>query len=152
MIWAAIATAIAVALGVRGGSPESNVAMWLDEWRNHLRRYVRDDERRAAAEAILDDEFEHLEAYFLAVDVQMHALYDVHLDYAANLDDYVPYIDDMLATFGELQHQQVAAFSEMHSALRADEWSTIEEHVGKQIVRDQSKAAKRAAKAAKAQK
>jgi hypothetical protein len=139
VIWVALAAAIALALGARSGQSESILLRWLNEWRKHLRRHVEDDKRRAAAEAILDDEYEHLDGYFVTVDCQMRALYDVHRDYAANFGDYVPYIDDMLATFGELQRHQVAVFLELHSTLTADEWSAIQQRIGNELHERQAK-------------
>jgi hypothetical protein len=145
MIVAALATAIAaLALGIRGGSTESFLSRWLAEWRKYLRKYVHDDERRARAEAIVNQQFEQLDAYFVDIDVQLRALYDIHRDYDASSDDYVPYIDDMFARFGELQHEQITAFSQMHRTLTADEWNSIEARIGKRIDESQAKVAKAA--------
>jgi hypothetical protein len=140
VIWVALAAAIAIALGARGGSSESVMLTWLNEWRKHLRKHVRDDERRAVAQAIIDDEFDHLDGYFLDVGLQMRALYDVHRDYAANFDEYIPYIDDMLAMFGELQHHQIAVYRKLHSTLTDDEWDAIQREIGKTLRKRLAKA------------
>jgi hypothetical protein len=140
MIWAALVTAIAVAIAAHGGHTESVLVRWSNEWRKHLRRHVHEDERRAAAEAILEDELERLDGYFLAADTQLRAFYETHRDHAANFDDYVPYIDDMLALFGELQHHQVAAYRELHSTLTAEEWNAIQQRVGNELHERQQRA------------
>jgi hypothetical protein len=143
MILAALATAIAaLALGARGRSTESFLKAWLEEWRKYLRKYVHDEQRRARAEAIVDREYQQLDAYFVDVDVQFRALYDVHRNHDASFADYVPYIDDMVTRFGELQHEQVAAFCEMHRTLSTDEWNAIEARIGERIDKQQAKLAK----------
>jgi hypothetical protein len=146
VIWAALAAAIAIAIGARGPT-QSVVAVWLDEWRKHLRKHVHDDQRRATAEEILDAEAEHIETYFEVVEVQLHALYGVHRDYAATFEDHLPYIEDVAAQFKQLQHQQVAAFRKMHGTLAADEWAAIRAQVGEQIDKREAHEAKVAKKA-----
>jgi hypothetical protein len=70
----------------------------------------------------------------------MRALYDVQRDHAANFDDYMPYIDDMLAMFGDLQHHQIAVYRKLHSTLTADEWDAIQREIGKNLHKRLAKA------------
>jgi hypothetical protein len=135
VIWAAIASAIAVAVAASSKRSRSLLLQWLDEWRRDLRRHVDDDERRAAATAIINAEAEQLEPYFEDVDASLRAAYEVHRDYDSTLERLTPFIDEITTAFAEIQRSHVRAAFEMEATLTPDEWSSIQDEVGERLDR-----------------
>lgn len=153
MIWAAIASAIAIAVAAGGGGQVKSVlSAWLEQWRRHLHKYVKDDRRRAAATAILDEEAARLETYFEAVHRGIYDVYQVHRRYESTLADYEPFVATIGDHFADIQHAQVAAFFQMRATLSDQEWDDIQAKQSEEIDEYWARAARQDAKREKRKK
>lgn len=144
MILFAIASALAIALGIR--KPKTLLMAWLADWRRYLRKDVKSDERRAAATSILDAHVDELEAYFQAVDRILARAYDVHRNYDATASDYQPCLDAYMERLRATQRRHIAAMLQIHDVVEPSEWSAIQADVQRQLQAYWKKHERRAAK------
>jgi hypothetical protein len=131
MILIAIASALALALGIR--TPKTLLMTWLADWHKSLRKYVKDDTRRAEAASILDTHAEELERYFQQVDEILARAYEVQRSYDATASDYQPALDAYMDRLRTTQHHHLATVLQIHDVLEPAEWSAIQAKVQRQL-------------------
>lgn len=160
MLIAAIVAAIAVAAGVAAGGGADVFAQIFKDWKKWLRKYVKDEEKRAQAEEILERFRDDVHDLHEGVSKNVNALGDVHRTYASTMDQYQVHIDRLAADMLTSQVDMLDIAIEIQEVLGPETYGKIaaevrkeadkrDKKLGKADAKRDKKEAKEKAKAAK---
>jgi hypothetical protein len=125
MLIAAIAAAIAAALGATAGGGPDVMMKVVKDWKKALKRHVKDESTRDAAERVLDEYEEELFAARDRVQGGVKALGAVHRDYASTMEQYAAVIEGLGADLLESQIAMVDIALELQETVGVDTYDRV---------------------------